>query len=162
MSLFEHYGMGIPIFAPSLDFLTYLHMKDFLVIERTHIWNRRKGSKLPYSPDYRGSARVLISKAGTKNAGQYYVGLDPNNDYDTFAVNHWLSLADYYTLPHIVHFTCIEHLVDILQQMWTEPSRLQAIHAEMVSTNRLRLKSILRFWRRRLMDIAMHSPHKPI
>ena len=159
MKLFEHYEMSIPMFSPSLDFLTFLHMKHIFVRERVQTGNSPlKGSKLSYAKDYMGSARILEFNNGSTNR---YKALDPNNDFDECAVRHWLSFSDYYSLPHNVLFESIDHLVKILQEMWQDRSRLQAIHIDMRLANRSRLKSLLRYWRKRLMDIAKASPHKP-
>lgn len=45
MSLFEQYGMGIPILVPSLPFLWELHDKYDLVTERT--WDRVRLGRRP-------------------------------------------------------------------------------------------------------------------
>ena len=105
-----------------------------------------------------GSARMLEFNNGATN---YYKALDPNNDFDDRAVRHWLSFSYYYSLPHIVLFKSIDHLVKILQEMWQDRSSLQAIHMDMRLANRSRLKSLLRYWRKRLMDIAKASLHAP-
>lgn len=171
MSLFEHYSMNIPILSPSLDFLTDLHIKHFIVIEKSHIWRRLNGSSLPYSKDYTGSARVLAFNITKLTSGSpcnttkrtsvsQFIALDPNNDYDECAVRHWLSFSDYFSLPHIVYFNSINHLVEILNQMWTDKTLLQNIHKKMRLANRSRLKSILHFWRTRLINIAKYSSHQ--
>ena len=97
----------------------------------------------------------------TSDANVPNIILDPHDDYNTRAVRHWLSLADYYTFPHVVLFESAEHLVDILQLMWQTPSLLQSIHERMRLENRSRLKSLLRYWRQRLQDIAQYSPYRP-
>ena len=174
MSFFEHYNMGIPLFVPSLDFLTSLHMKHHYVQDRTYHLGKLGGSGLPVHHAYNGSARVRLSVANNSansnvtfaagNQSQHsneYLILDPNNDFDQRALRYWLSLSDFYTFPHVVYFDYVEHLVDILEKMWSEPARLHAIHEAMRATNRERIKSLLRYWRRRLLDIAEFSPHKP-
>ena len=156
--------MGIPLFTPSLDFLAYLHEQYFFVSDRVGVLDvkerRRHGrSKLDAHPAYNGSARVhVLHPNGTNNPN---ILLDPNNELDSRALRHWLSLSDFYTIPHVVHFNSIEDLVNILEAMWKEPLRLQAISKAMQLENRNRLKSLLRYWRRRLLDIKEHSPHKP-
>ena len=174
MSFFEHYNMGIPLFVPSLDFLTSLHMKHHFVQDRTYHHGKLRGSGLPVHPAYNGSARIRVSvnnnstksnsssAAGTQQQpSNEYVILDPNNDIDQRAFRYWLSLPDFYTFPHVVYFDSVEHLVDILEKMWRDPARLHAINDAMRVINRERLKSLLRYWRRRLLDIAEYSPHKP-
>ena len=173
MSFFEHYNMGIPLFVPSLDFLTSLHMKHHYVQDRTCHPGKLGGSGLPVHPAYNGSARVRVtvnndakrnssSAPGTQSQpSNEYLILDPNNDFDERALRYWLSLSDFYTFPHVAYFNSVENLVDILEKMWREPARLLAIHETMRATNRERLKSLLRYWRRRLLDIAEYSPHKP-
>lgn len=148
--------MGIPLFAPTLEFLTQLHLQYFFVRERSHTTRQGQGYMFHKHPDYNGSAIIPLFKGSDK-----YISLDPGDDYDARNVRFWLSLADFYTFPHLTYFDSIEHLVEILQVIWNKPDILQMIHASMRIENRERLKSLLRYWRRRLLDIAVHSPHKP-
>ena len=69
----------------------------------------------------------------------------PEREGDPKAHEYWLRLADYYTLPHITHFTSVGQLVEILHHMKRE--RLLAISAAMSDFNRSKLKQLLRFWR---------------
>ena len=160
MLFFEQYNMGIPLFAPSLQFISQLHEQYFFVYFGTIDHKRGNGpSDLPAHPAYNGSARVT---AYNNTNGTYsYSLLDPCNEHDPRAVRHWLSLADFYTMPHVVHFESVENLVDILDAMWNKPQSLQEISKAMRVENRARLKYILRYWRRRLLDIKEHSPFKP-
>ena len=157
MSFYEHYSMGIPLFAPSLGFLTHLHLQYFFVQEKSHQKPLRQSS-IPVHSAYNGSARAPIF---LKSATLF--SLDPNNDFDARSVRYWLSLSDFVTFPHIVHFESIENLVEVLQVMWNEPIRLQEIHEAMRVDNRSRLKYeyLLRYWRKHLLDIAYTSQHKP-
>ena len=161
MSFFEQYTMAIPLFSPSVEFLAYLHEQFSFVTDQVGelvvIQRMRHGpSRIPSHPSYNGSARVP-----SFNTTAPYITLDPNNDLDPRALRHWLSLADFYTLPHVVLFNSIENFVNILETMWKEPLRLQIISNRMRIENRLRLKFLLRYWRRRLIEIGEHSPHKP-
>ena len=151
MSFFEQYTMGIPIFAPSLDFLTQLHLQYFFVREKSHQW-AQYSSKLPVHPEYNGSARINGSSKST---------LDPSDDFDARNVRYWLSLADFFTFPHVVLFDSIAELVDTLELMWRTPSKLLEIHKVMRIENRFRLKLLLRYWRRRLLEMAESSPNSP-
>lgn len=155
MSFYEQYGMGIPLFSPSLDFLTHLHLQHFLVMEKNHQKpNRQSGLQVHVA--YNGSARTKLLHMTSK-----YVNLDPSDDFDARSVRYWLSLSDFFTFSHVVHFDSIQHLVDILQLMWNEPFRLNKINKAMRFENRARLKFLLRYWRQRLIEIAQSSPHKP-
>lgn len=159
MSFFEQYAMCVPLFAPSIHFVTYLHLEYSLVLDINHcpMCGKLSQSPLPAHPAYNGSARVFNTSYPSKPT----ITLDPNRRNDTRAARHWLQLADYYTLPHVVHFSSVEELVDILQKMWLYPSQLYEIHTAMKVTNRKRLKSLLRYWRRRLVDIAESLPQRP-
>lgn len=53
-------------------------------------------------------------------------------------------------------FQSIKNLVNIFDEMWKEPLRLKAISNSMRLENRVRLKSLLRYWRGRLLDISEH------
>lgn len=165
MSFYEQYSMCIPLFAPSLGFLTRLHLQEKFVIDKNIIGmgGRQRESHLPVHSDYNGYARVPQNENETPPYANNtkFITLDPNNDYDERSVRVWLSFSDWATLPHVVHFDLYEQVADILHAMWTYPSRLQAVHDAMRAANRERLKSLLRYWRKRLRDIADHSPFKP-
>ena len=157
--------MGIPLFAPSVEFMAYLHEEYFLITDRVGelMLSDRLGhgpSIFPAHPAYNGSARVLKDIKNDILVYTYQT-LDPNNELDPRSLRHWLSLADFYTMPHVVHFHSVENLVDILDTMWKDPSRLHVISNAMRIENRARLKYILRYWRHRLVDIKQHSPHMP-
>ena len=161
MSFFEQYNMAIPLFSPSVEFLAYLHEQFSFVTDQVGelaiIQRMRHGrSRILSHPSYNGSARVP-----SFNISAEYITLDPNNDMDPRALRHWLSLADFYTMPHVMLFHSIENLVDILETMRKEPLRLKVISNGMRIENRLRLKFLLRYWRRRLIEIGKHSRHKP-
>ena len=143
MMFFEQYTMGIPLFAPTLDFLVHLHMVYYVVYDKTMInWVRQSGS--------------IISSHQSINGSSTF---DPNNDADIDSVRHWLSLSDYYHFPNVTLFNSIEDLVEILESMTM--ARLKLISENMMKYNRERLKSILRYWRRRLGEIAAFSGVKP-
>ena len=138
MSFFEHYRMDIPLFCPSLEFIIFLHHRFYTVYDRTPNGGAEptmRGSKLPVHP----------SMAGTP---------DPNNDFDLASIRYWMPLADCYNFPHITYFDSFEHLVETLHNM-TEP-RLLRISNSMRVWNRENLKEILRYWRRRLLNIAFY------
>lgn len=147
--------MGIPLFAPSLEFLAHLHLQYFFVREKSHT-ARQGRSKFPMHPDYNGTALVPLFKGSSK-----LISLDPSDDFDARNVRYWLSLSDFYIFPHVTLFDSIGHLVNILEEMWNKPQLLQAINRLMRIENRERLKSLLRYWRKRLVDIAANSQNKP-
>lgn len=156
MSIFEQYSMAIPIFFPSLDFLTNMHVKYHII---GGLNRNDQTLSVPVHPKYNGTARVL---ANSQSGNAVYTFLDPINNYkNPRAARHWISLADYYNFPHVVHFDTAEQLANTLQDFSKHPSRLIAISSAMRETNRSRLKSIIRYWRRRLMDIAEYSPNNP-
>lgn len=158
MSIFEQYSMTIPIFAPSLDFLIHNQIHNYIVANKDHA-NYKRTLGVQMHPAYNGTARVLAFDP--KIASPTYIFLHPIDNEEVRAVRHWLSLADYFTLPHIVHFDSAEQLVEILQSLWEQPTRLLAISAEMRTTNRSRLRALLQYWRNRLLNIAASSPNHP-
>lgn len=176
MSFFEQYRMNIPIFAPSLEFLTRLHMEHNLVYDKT-LNNKahQNSSSLPRHPAYNISSSILrVNSSGDSN-GSTGISIitsrffDPNDETNVHAVRHWLALADYYTFPHVVLFNSTKHLVDLLHSMtlnftgvdYTGSNNrridLKTISAAMRVENRAQLKRLLRYWRKRLFDIAQHS-----
>jgi hypothetical protein len=89
MSFFEHYRMGVPLLAPSLELLTRWHMAHGMVSERT--WDTvlanapAGGSVLPRHPD----------------ADEPF---DPNDEHSEEAVRWWLQWSDFYVFPHVILF----------------------------------------------------------
>lgn len=157
MSFYEQYSMSIPLFAPSLEFLTQLHLRHRFIDGRRFIRREpRRRAPLPPHPKYNGSAKVPAF-----NMSSQAIILDPDDDFDALSLRHWLALCDYYTFPHVVLFESIEHLIDILQTLWTERYRLEEVSNSIREANRNRLKSLLRYWRMRLKDIAENSPNRP-
>lgn len=98
MSLFEHYGMGIPVLVPSPTFLWELHWRYGVVSERT--WDQVKTLVRP------SSSAILGLKKGVP---------DPNNDLDEEAFLYWIKYADFYQWPHIVTFDSWDDLKVVLE-----------------------------------------------
>lgn len=99
MSYFEQYAMGIPLFTPSLDLMTRLHIKHGFVVEKTP-GIRRNHSLINHHDNYNGSARLLDFDSRGHN-----IILDPQNDFDYRAVRHWLALSDYYVCKTLNSWT---------------------------------------------------------
>lgn len=156
MSFFEQYTMGIPLFAPSLEFLVRMHMDHWQTDQRTFNHGYRwTHSFLPAHP----------SLASANHSGRPVP--DPNDDVHEEPVRYWLALADYYYFPHVTLFESVEQLVDTLQRLHSEASAtpayptLRSISSRMMHFNRQRLKQLLRYWRARLYDIARLTPNNP-
>mmetsp|Transcript_47851 Transcript_47851/g.77199 ORF Transcript_47851/g.77199 Transcript_47851/m.77199 type:complete len:174 (-) Transcript_47851:163-684(-) len=118
MSVMEWRGMGIPLFAPSLNLLCRWHMRYGLVFERRVDWQSagtRRGSLVGPHP----------------NASAQIRRFDPNDERDEEGVRSWLAKADIYTLPHIQHFESLEELVQQLDSVDLDAlsQRILASHA---------------------------------
>ena len=142
MSIFEQYRMCIPLFFPSHKLFVEWNMRYRVAYDRTTAmkWGFLNASDIPPHP----------SQSDTP---------DPNDEGNAKAHEYWLRLADYYTLPHITHFSSVGQLVEILHHMNRE--RLLDVSAAMSDFNRSQLKQLLRFWRSHLLAIARYSPNKP-
>ena len=138
MSFFEQYRMDIPLFCPSKEFLIFLHHQFYTMYDRTRNGGQiptARGSHMPPHPSMNGIP-------------------DPNNDFDLASISYWIPLSDFYTFPHITYFESFENLVDTLHNM-TKP-RLRHISLSMRAWNIANLKVIIRYWRRRLLNIAFY------
>jgi hypothetical protein len=49
------------------------------------------------------------------NSTSSIADFDPNNDFDKDAIMAWLQLSDFYIWPHLVLFSSLEHLMELLQ-----------------------------------------------
>jgi hypothetical protein len=93
MSFFEHYRMGIPIFAPSLELLTRWQISYLYLSEKG--WAFLRPSLVPRHEKCNHM-------------------LDPNDDLSYGAISHWLGLADFYNFPHVILFDSWTDLVEKL------------------------------------------------
>ena len=92
MSFFELYAMGVPLFAPSLNFLTQLRINHWFAADRSYRGRPERSSLIPHHSDYNRSARVPAfetSDAHVHNNSDTHIPniiLDPHDDYNTRAV----------------------------------------------------------------------------
>ena len=143
--------MDIPLFVPSFEFLMFLELKFRVVRERTR--GPKGGS---YRKRWATSAHPSMNSNLTIGMREIP---DPNDDSSEESMRYWLPLADFYHFPHIIYFDSVEQLVVTLHNK-TE-AQLVEISSAMHKFNVSNLKDILRFWRRRLIDIAKYSQHNP-
>lgn len=134
MLFFELYQMAIPLFVPAPQLLAQWHIQHRVLSERS--WGLVYGaptrsSVLPVHPAYATSPNSLKS--------------DPNNEFDVDAVLEWISLADFYQLPHTLIFSSLDDLMDQL----SSPSlseRLQQTSRDMMAHNKGRNAAVQRQW----------------
>lgn len=126
MSLFEQYGMGIPIVVPSPEFLWTLHDNFSVVSERT--WEQVRSGTRPSRSPIPGVAAGAVP--------------DPNNDVDKDAFLHWVRFADFYQWPHIVQFDSWGSLSAIVEE-----SDWGAISRGMLATHRAELQRTENTWK---------------
>jgi len=113
MSMFEQYGMGIPILVPSPEFLWELHERYTVVTERT--WHYVKNLVRPSSSDISGAMSGSVP--------------DPNNDLDKGSFLHWIRYADYYQWPHIVTFDSWDDLGRVIDSTdWKDVSAKMKVY----------------------------------
>jgi hypothetical protein len=133
MSIFEQYTSNIPLFFPSLKFLSFLrgNLPNGGILSETS-WNQVHG--LP-------SNSVL------------FCGLeDPNNYKSLMDMMKWVELADFYdtdNMPHIQYFNSWEHLNEIIHSV-----DLQNISAQMKGHNKHRKEKVYASWKKILESIA--------
>ncbi|CAF3443344.1 unnamed protein product [Rotaria socialis] len=127
MSIFEQYSMNIPLFFPSLDLLTDLHVKYCVVRERT--WDTTLSGTI------RNSSAIP----------SYYTNVtipDPNNEVDYSAIHYWLKYADFYQWPHITYFNSIDDLTSKLIH-----TNLTFISEQMLEYNHKKKFELLQRWK---------------
>jgi len=139
MSFFEQYRMNVPIFAPSVEFFARLHIDYAVISERT--WARVRG---------RGS---IEQSDIPKHVDYNRTNFDPNNDVDEESLFWWLKLSDFYTKPHIIHFSSWDDLIDKLQT-----TDLNAVSKRMVDENERFSLALKKQWRWILRRIFANRP----
>ena len=149
MSILEQYGMNIPLLFPSLELQTDWHHEFYFMNERT--WDGVGGR--------RSSASYIPPHASFRNSSVP----SPHNEWDRAAIRHWLQYSDFYTLPHVLHFSSIDALVRTLGSFSSKSGRviLRAVSEAMRAHNRERLVKTLRYLRAKLTQIARNSPNWP-
>lgn len=105
MQMLEVYQMGLPMFFPSLDFLTSLELRFSMMALRV-LWRE-------------------IPNSSVENSFNF----DPTSRDDESSVRFWLQFADFYQLPHIQYYGSWTQLAEILRQCDTTlVSRLMLLH----------------------------------
>ena len=84
---------------------------------------------------------------------------DPNDERHMQMVSNWLQYADFATLPELMQFKSIEDLAFQLAESTRD--FLLVVSHNMCARNRETLRQLLTYWRKRLADIARHSPNRP-
>ncbi|RYG65569.1 hypothetical protein EON64_11640 [archaeon] len=140
MSLFEFYRMQIPLFVPSVSFLTRMHLQYHILNERT--WDSVYGhpgqsSLLPRHP--------LSTSSVSRDK-------DPNDEFGESALTAWLSLSDLYQWPHILQFESFEHLVHLLRS-----TNLTRVSERMGEYNDVALRNVRISWHEILDKIRRHK-----
>lgn len=141
MLFFELYYMNMPMFVPSPALLTQWHLKYNVLKERT--WDAVYGhpevsSVLPRHPYSSSTSRE-----------------DPNNEFDEVAIREWISLADFYTFPHVIQFDSFEDCVAKIAA-----TDLAAVSERMQEHNKERVKDVSELWSRVLGDIARNQQER--
>ena len=149
MSLFEQYRMNIPIFAPSLKFIVFLDSNFHVVQDRTRRAPWRRAVPPPRESDIGPNALVRTRQSVP----------DPNAAYNIQSITYWLSFCDIYTFPHIQYFDSVEEMVEMMHNV--TDSKLVSISNLMREFNIENLKELLRYYRRRLLNLAKYSANNP-
>ena len=134
MSYSEYYRMNIPLFAPSLRYAIEWHMENGLLYERT--WERTlAGWELP--------RRVAVPKCSSTqpHSNAIWPHLDPNNEFDPVAIEHWIAKSDFYQLPHVVYFDSMDDLVHKLMHI-----NLSSVSAKMRAYNEKLEIDLMQSW----------------
>ena len=139
MSLFEQYRMNIPLFFPSLDLLSDWQFHFHVMTERT--WSQ-VGGIIP------GGSPLQGVKEGIP---------DPNNDRNKVALRYWIKYADFYVLPHIIHYTSVGDLVFKM-----ETTNLTETSEKMKKYNAEFKDVLLNKWKTILINMYNRSSHHTV
>ena len=133
MSIFEQYTANMPLFFPTIEFLSRLRSKHY---------NRGVLSELSWNQVFQLSSCSAI--------GPLFG--DPNNYLNNETAMKWAELSDFYdsdNMPHIQYFESFEHLGYILKN-----SNLQTISNQMKEHNIRRKNDVYEKWSNVLQDIV--------
>ncbi|ELU02146.1 hypothetical protein CAPTEDRAFT_206071 [Capitella teleta] len=142
MSLFEHYRMNVPIFAPSVELLIEWHQKHNILREKT--WNGVTN-------------QTIISPGSHISAHDSQKHLpDPNNDTDVESLKYWIPFSDFYQWPHVIIFNTLDEL--IIKMKTTD---LIEVSQLMKQYNLQEKKRVMNIWKEVLHKVAKYSERQP-
>jgi len=144
MATLEQYRMNVPLFFPDRDLVVRWHLERFVLHERSesppanprYVRRPLRGSNVPPHPSQTDRP-------------------DPNDDLDEAAVRYWIEYADFYTLPHIVHFNSTEHLSALLRSIGDD--QLRTISRRMRQHNVSNRRRVLQRWKHNLLAVRQYS-----
>lgn len=142
MSLFEHYRMSVPIFAPTRELLARWEIEHNVMFLKR--WSGSNG---------RPSNRSEIDAHPSQRSVP-----DPNS-FTEESIRYWGRFCDYYHYPHITYYDSIEDLTRILQQINKE--QLQNISTQMKLFSMQEKIGLTETWRNILLNVAKHSVNHP-
>lgn len=128
MSIYEFYTQCMPLYFPTIDFITKLRVNHPGLVLRDSSWNQIFG--LPSQS---------IIKPGPD---------DPNNYNDINVFKKWIPLCDWYDkewMPHITYFDSFDELKSQLESVTDD--ELKNISNKMSETNIIRKQKIYNFWK---------------
>ena len=132
MSIFEQYTANVPLFFPTMKFLTDLRSKNY---------DKGVMSELSWNQVFQLPPGSII--------GPMYE--DPNNYLNNQVLMKWAELSDFYdqeSMPHIQYFDSFEHLGHILRK-----TNLQDISNKMKEHNVIRKNCVYEKWNKTLKEI---------
>ena len=133
MSIFEQYTANVPLFFPTLEFLSFLRGKYY---------SQGVMSELSWNQVFSLSSHSVIGPMFD----------DPNNYLDNNKMNEWTKLSDFYdaeNMPHIQYFKSFEHLNYLLKT-----SDLEKISKNMQEHNITRKMEIYKKWQQVIQNIS--------
>ncbi|ELU01816.1 hypothetical protein CAPTEDRAFT_203186 [Capitella teleta] len=138
MSLFEHYRMNVPIFAPSVELLIEWHQKHNILREKT--WNGVTN-------------RTIVSQGSHISAHDSQKHLpDPNNDTDPESLKYWIPFSDFYQWPHVIIFNTLDEL--IIKMRTTD---LNTVSQLMKQHNLQEKERVMNIWKKVLLQVSKYS-----
>ena len=133
MSIFEQYTANMPLFFPTLEFLSFLREKHY---------NTGVMSELSWNQVFSLSSHSVIGPMFD----------DPNNYLDNEQMSEWTKLSDFYdtkNMPHIQYFKSFEHLNYLLKTC-----DLKEISKNMQKHNIIRKMEIYKKWQQIIQKIS--------
>jgi hypothetical protein len=157
MSFFEYYALNIPIFVPSVELL-YSWDKNYRVMKERVYWQQtplRNPLDYPIMPPF-GTVPSVNEYTPIQEMCDFPEGFQlpkdnwpmphPNDITDPDAMSYWIRKSDYYTWPHIQHFSSWEDLKNQLNSPEIE-SRLLNISISMRNYHQKVVRFAYRKWK---------------
>ena len=163
MSLHELYASGLPILAPSLEFLLAEFAAGRGYPHKTHIY------RACARPSFYAAAEFSEFCCPCADASCDTASCFDPNSCDPLALRQWVARGDLFTTPHITYFDSAADAVRIMEEWARNPERrsevieaMQSHLVQAIKTSSATLQDAIRTIRHAAQNKTQHLPQNSL